>query len=243
MTNSEVRKKNSSYHICPICKRPIEAKRYQKHQKTHGKNKTRSKVDLTKLNRILDGANRAYEKKKGNALFLFFDIARKAFSEVENIDTSLWNYVFDHEYPKLVAQARMRVPSPHPPMMCHIKFEIKDKKVFDKLCEKYKGTEKEAMLKAMVSQNIPTIVVYGKNWANQVLQWKSEGMTSTDIEMLTVFFFLHEMYHIMGFGEKDATTKASVIMNEVFGQNIGIPEHEIERWKYEEKLRKGKKQK
>jgi hypothetical protein len=88
----------------------------------------------------------------------------------------------------------------------------------------------------MVSISIPTVVVYGKEWADYAFNG-DEGKSSTDILMLTVFFFLHEMYHIIGFGEKDSTTKAAVAMYQIFEQNVGIPEHEVQRWKYEEELK------
>jgi len=228
------------HHICPICREPIEAQKYREHLKAHGKRRPIS-ADLTKLERILNDVKKAFENRKGNALFLSFEMARRAFTETEKVDTSLWNHCFDYEIPEITSQVHVRVPSKYPPIMCHIKFKVKDKKLFDELCKKYQGTEKETILKEMVSHNIPVIVVFRKNWANQVLQWKSEGMSSADIEMLTVYFFLHEMYHVLGFGEKDSTIKASMIMSQIFGQTVGIPEHEIERWKYEEKLKRGEK--
>ena len=124
--------------------------------------------------------------------------------------------------------------------MYHPRFVIKDKEKFGELIEKYKGTEEEQMLKAMVSTSPTTVVVCGREWGRLSLQWISEGKSSSDIMMLTVYFFLHEMYHIVGFGEKDSTTKASIAMYRVFRQNVGIPEHEIDRWKYEEKQKKQK---
>jgi hypothetical protein len=231
-------KTKTGYYICEICEKPVKATLYDKHLEEHGERRITSKVDLGKLERILNEAKEAYERKGRNALFLFFEIARRAFAETEKVDTSSWSYIFDYEIPEIISQVRVRVPSKYPPIMCHIKFKVKDKRLFDKLCKKYKGTEKETILKTMVTKNIPVIVVHGKNWGKQVLEWKAEGLSSADIQMLTVFFFLHEMYHILGFGEKDATTKASKIMSQMFGQRMLIPEHEIERWRFEEKLKK-----
>jgi len=228
----------ANYHICPICKEPIEVEKYTAHIKTHGE--VKDKTDSTKLKQILDDSERVSKKKKARAMALCFEIARRIFSEVEKVDTSSWDYVFDYEIPNIMADVRVRVPSPYPPVMCHIKFRVKDKVKFDKLIKKYKGTGQEAILKEMVSTNIPIVVVHGKEWSRLYFQWKSEGKSSSDILMLTVFFFLHEMYHIMSFGEKDSTTKASIAMYQIFGTNVGIPEHEIKRWKYEEKLEKEK---
>jgi len=230
--------KKTGYYICEICEKPIKANVYDKHLEEHPEKEISAKVDLEKLKRILNEAKEAYERKGRNALSLFFEMARRAFAETEKVDTSSWSYIFDYEIPEMISQVRVRVPSKYPPIMCHIKFRVKDKKLFDDLCKKYRGTEKETVLKAMVTMNIPVVVVYGKNWGKQVLEWKAEGLSSTSIQMLTVYFFLHEMYHILGFGEKDASTKASKIMSRIFGQRILIPEHEIERWRYEEDLKK-----
>jgi DNA polymerase III delta prime subunit len=230
----------ANYRICPICSEPIKAKKYREHLKTHGKRKT-SSANLAKLKRILNSAKKAFEKKKGNALFLSFEMARRAFSEVEKVDTSSWDYVFDYQVPNVLSKARTTVPTAYPPTMCHLRYEVKDKQLFEEFCRKNPESREEAIIKEMMLHNKPIIVVYRKNWANLVLQWKSEGMSSTDVEMLTVYFFLHEMYHILGFGEKDATIKACIIMSEIFAHPIGIPEHEIKRWEYEEKLKKRKK--
>jgi len=230
----------ANYHICPICREPIEVEKYTAHIKTHGE--VKNETDSTKLKQILDDAEKAFsKKKKANAITLFFEIARRVFSEVEKVDTSSWDYVFDYEIPNIMADIHVSVPSPYPPVMCHIKFRIKDKGKFDELIKKYGGTKQEAMLKEMVSTNKPIVVVHEKEWSRLYFQWKSEGKSFSDILMLTVYFFLHEMYHIIGFGEKDSTTKACIAMFQIFGTNVGIPEHEIERSKYEEKLKKGKK--
>jgi len=222
-----------SYHICPICKKLVEVKRYNEHFESHEESKTDS-WDKARLERIMQGAKKASEGKDKDFLFFSFEVARRAFCEIEGVDTYSWNYVLESDYHDFIENARITVPSPYPPTMCHIKFRIKDKQKYEELLRKYRGTETEILLKEMVSRNIPTIVVYDKNLTKLVLQWKSEGMTKTEIIMLIVYFFLHEMYHILGFGEKDSTIKASVVMHQVFRQNIGIPEHEIQRWKHEE---------
>lgn len=226
----------ASYYICPVCMEPIEVEKYGEHRKMHGK--TDDKTDSSKLKQILDESEKSWKKKSNNSISLFFEIARRVLSEIEKVDTSTWSYVFDNDVPHLMSDVQPSVPSPYAPVMCHIRFKIKDKLKFKQLLKKYKGTEEERLLKEMVSTNMPVVVVYRKEWSRLVFQWKSEDKSSSDIMMLTVYFFLHEMYHILGFGEKDSTTKASVAMYRVFGQNVGIPEHEIERWKYEEKLKK-----
>jgi hypothetical protein len=215
---------------------PIEVEKYEEHRKTHGK--ANNKTDTSKLKQILDESQKSWKKKNDNSpMSLFFEMARRILSETEKVDTSSWDYIFDNDVPNSMTFVPS-VPSPYPPVMYHPRFKIKDKEKFEQLIRKYKGTEKEQLLKAMVSTNITTVVVCGKEWGRLALQWKSEGKSSSDIMMLSVYFFLHEMYHILGFGEKDSTTKASVAMYRIFGQNVSIPEHEIDRWKYEEKLKK-----
>jgi hypothetical protein len=235
---AEVESQLANYHICPICMNPIEVEKYEEHRKTHGK--TDDKTDISKLKLILDGSENSWKKKADkNPITLFFEIARRVFSETEKVDTSSWNYVFDNEIPNSMTFVPI-VPTPCPPVMYHPRFVIKDKEKFEQLIEKYKGTEEEKILKAMVSTTPTTVVVCGREWGRLSLQWISEGKSSSDIMMLTVYFFLHEMYHIVGLGEKDSTTKASIAMYRIFGRNVGIPEHEIDRWKYEEK-QKGQK--
>lgn len=231
----------ANYRICPVCREPFEVEKYKKHLETHGKRKTNSR-NSAKLKRVLDGAKKAFEKKKGNALFLSFEMARRAISEVEKVRTSSWEYVFDYQVPNILSVARTSVPIQHPPTMCHLGYKIKNKQLFEEFRRKKLGTaEEQRIARENVPKNIPVIVVYGKNWANLVMQWKSQGKSSTEIEMLTVFLFLHEMYHILGFGERDATIKSCLIMSEIFVHPIVIPEHEIKRWRYEEKLKKTKK--
>jgi hypothetical protein len=226
----------ANYFICPTCMKPIEVEKYEEHSKTHGKRN--DKTDTSKLKQILDESRKSLEDKKdSNPISLFFEIARRIISEIEHVNTSSWDYMFDNDVPNSMTIVPS-VPSPYPPIMYHPRFVIKDKEKFEQLVEECKGTEDEQLLKAMVSTNPTTVVVCGKKWGRQSLQWKSEGKSSADIMMLTVYFFLHEMYHILGFGEKDSTTKASVAMYRIFGQNVGIPEHEIDRWKYEEELKK-----
>jgi len=227
----------ANYHICPVCKEPIKVENYTEHFEKHGKKE--EDTDLAIIKRILDEAKESWKLKgNNNVVSLYFEIAKRVFSEVEKIDTSTYNYVFDSEYPDLMSIAKVEVPSPHPAIMCAPKFRIKDKALFEKLLRKYRGTPKEQMLKDMVSKRIPTVVVFGKELTKQFIEWKSKGMTASDITIMTVYFFLHEMYHIEGFGEKDSSVKASIAVQKIFGQRVSIPEHEIERWKFEEKQRK-----
>lgn len=223
----------ANYHICPVCKEPIQVEKYEEHHKTHGK--ANDETDTSKLKQILDESGKSWKKRNdNNPISLFFEIARRVISEIEKVDTSSWDYVLGKDVPASMT-FKPSVPSPFPPVMFHPRFVIKDKKKFEELIEKYKGTEKEHQLKALVSTTPTTVIVCGKEWSRLSFQWKSEGKSSSDIMMLTVYFFLHEMYHILGFGEKDSTTKASIAIYRIFGQNVGIPEHEIERWRYEEK--------
>jgi len=227
----------TNYYICPVCKEPIKVESYAEHFGKHGKKE--EKTDLTLLQSILDDANKFCTLKgNNNVVSLCFEIARRVFSEVEKTDTTTYNYVLDSEYPDLMSTAKVGVPSPYPPIMCTFKYRIKDKLLFEKLLRKYEGTPKGQMLKDMVSKHTPTVMVFQKELAKQFIEWKSKGMTASDITIMTVYFFLHEMYHILGFGEKDSSTKASLAIYEVFHQNIGFPEHEIERWKYEEERKK-----
>lgn len=228
----------TNYYICPICTNPIEVEKYEEHRKTHGK--TNDETDTSKLKQILDESKKSWKKiNDNNPISLFFEIARRVISEIEKVDTSSWRYVFDYEIPNLMTTIEPRVPSPYPPIMCHIyEIKVKDKETLEQLIKEHRITKKEQMVLTMVLTNKPIIVVYGREWSGQCLQWKSEGKSSTDTMMLTAYFFVHEMYHILGFGEKDSTIKGSMAMYRIFGQNLGIPEHEIERWKYEEKLKK-----
>ena len=226
----------ASYYICPVCTEPIEVEKYAEHRKKHGK--TSDDADSSIVKQILDESEKSLKKKNdNNPISLFFEIARRIFSEIAHVDTSSWDYMFDNDVPDSMTIVPS-VPSPYPPIMYHPRFVIKDKEKFEQLVEECKGTEDEQLLKAMVSTNPTTVVVCGKEWGRQSLQWKSEGKSFADIMMLTVYFFLHEMYHILGFGEKDSTTKASIAMYRLFGQHVGIPEHEIERWRLEEKQKR-----
>lgn len=228
-----------NYHVCPTCKEAIDVEKYDDHIKTHGKIK--DKTNLKTLKRTLDDAEKSWKQKGDeNPVTLFFEIAKRIFSKIEKVDTSSWDYVFDTDVPDLISDMKIVVPSPHPPVMCHIKFAIKDKAKFEELIEKYKGTEKEQMLKEMVSTSIPTVVVFRKELGRLFLQWSSEGKSSSNTMITTVFFFLHEMYHIIGFGEKDSSVKASIAIHQFFGMLVVIPEHEIQRWKLEEELKKKK---
>ena len=227
----------ANYYICPVCKEPINVKSYSEHFEKHDEKK--EKTDLILLQNILDDAKKSCTLKgNNNVISLFFEVARRVFSEVEKTDTTTYNYVLDSEYPDLMPKAKVEVPSPHPPIMCVFRYKIKDKALFEKVLRKYEGTSKEQILKDMVSKRTPTIMVFQKELAREFIEWKSKGMTSSDILMLTVFFFLHEMYHIIGFGERDSDVKASIAVQKIFGQMVSIPEHEIDRWKYEEEHKK-----
>lgn len=226
-----------NYFICPFCMNPIEVEKYEEHRKTHGE--PDYKTDISKLKQILEESSKSCKARNDNSpISLFFEIAKRVLSEIEKTDTSTWAYLFDDDIPEIMQNVQPAVPSPYPPIMCHIKFKVKDKAKFEQLLKKHKGTEVEQALKKMVSTNMPLVVVYKREWARHVLEMNAEGKPSTDIMMLDVYFFLHEMYHILAFGEKDSTTKASIAMYKIFGQKVGIPEHEIDRWKYEEKLKK-----
>jgi hypothetical protein len=93
-----------NYHICPVCREPIEVEKFREHFKKHGTKK--DKADSTRLKQILDDSGKSWDRKTGNPISLFFEIAGRVFSQVEKIDTSSWNYIFDYEVPEIVADLR-----------------------------------------------------------------------------------------------------------------------------------------
>jgi len=183
--------------------------------------------------------NNAKKKSNGhNPVTLFFEVAKGVFHEMENRDASGWNYMLDSEFPELMSIAQVTVPSPYPALMCAPHFAIKDKQIFEELLKRNKGTQKEYLLKEVVLKNAPTIIVYEKELSNKFSEWQQEGMDTSSIMIMTVYFFLHEMYHIIGLGEKDASAKASNAIYKIFSELVSIPEHEIDRWDLEKKLNK-----
>lgn len=114
--------------------------------------------------------------------------------------------------------------------MLHLKGVVKNQKLYHQWLKKHKGTKEEKTLKAMI-KGIPVVIVCKENYDNLVLEWRRGGKTVSDMMILTVFFYLHEMYHINGYGERDADVKAANSILEIFGNRIAIPDYEIERWR------------
>ncbi|HML02982.1 MAG TPA: hypothetical protein VK487_06375 [Candidatus Bathyarchaeia archaeon] len=222
----------TNYKICPFCEEPIKVEIFGEHFEKHGKKK---ETDLVLRTKIFEDAEQSLKSKGADdGLSFDFEVAKRVFSEIEKIDTSDYNYILDSEYPDLMSRATVSVPSPYSPIMCTFRYKIRDKKLFEKVLKKYEGTPKEQVLKGMVSDHTKTIMVFQSEYVRSLLEWKSKGMTNSDIMVITTFFFLHEMYHIIGYGERDSDIKASNAIFKIFGQLVSIPEHEITRWKYEE---------
>lgn len=186
-----------------------------------------------KLKQLLDQARKEWNNNR-RPLSIYFEIAKIIMSKVEGSDTTSWDYILDCEYPEMIAELIPKLSSEIPPVMCHIRFEVKDKTKFDELIEKYRSTEEEHIIRKMVSTSIPIIVVFLEEWARlKQTEWK----TPSNIMIMSVYFFLHEMYHILGYGEWDAGRKSTVAVHRIFGMLLSIPESEIERWKRDKKRR------
>jgi hypothetical protein len=228
------------YYLCEFCDQPIKVHKFSKHYEKVHPNKTSKKVDLEHLKRVLNESKDSDPTKGKDPISLFFEIAKRVYSDVEKTDTSTYSFTYDYEVKEFIAQAKPTTQTPYPPIMMHPKWTVKDQKIYEQLLGKYKGTEKEMILRSMIN-GVPVVIVCKDNYRQYLLERLKEGKTKGDIMLLTVFFFLHEMYHIRGYGERDADTKAANAMLEVFGQRVAIPDYEIERWKqYDEFMKKYK---
>lgn len=225
------------YYICEFCNRPIKIHKFSKHRRKVHPNKTSKQCDLERLKKILDESKDSDASKGHHPLSLWFEVAKRVFSEIEGADTSDYAYIYNHQVKEFLEETIPTTHSPYPPIMIHVKGVIKDQKMYNQLLKKYKGTKKETILKEMIKA-IPVVIVCKDNYANYVLEWRREGRTVSDIMFLTVFFYLHEMYHIIGYGERDADIKAANAILEIFGIRIGIPDYEIERWKEYERFKR-----
>ena len=217
------------YYICEFCNRPIKIHKFKRHRKKVHPNETSKKCDLERLKKILNESKNSDLSEGHDPLSLWFELAKRVFSEIEGIDTSDYTYVYDYQVKKLLERAIHTTHAPYPPTMMHLKAVVKDQKIYNQLLKKYKGTKKEKTLKAMI-KGIPVVIVCKENYANLVLEWRGKGWSVSEIMYLTVFFYLHEMYHINGYGERDADVKAANAILEIFGRRVGVPDYEIERW-------------
>jgi len=224
------------YYICEFCNQPIKTHEFDRHRKEVHQNETSKKSDLERLKKVLNKSKDSDPTKGHDPLSLWFEVAKRIFSETQNIDTANYSYVYDYQVKDLLDAAIPTTRPPHPPIMMHLSGVIKDQKIYAQLLEKYRGTEKEKTLRDIV-KGIPVVIVCRDNYSNLVAEWRREGKTTSDMMLLTIFFYLHEMCHINGCGEKDADVKAANAIFEVFGMRIAIPDYEIERWKEYEKFR------
>lgn len=215
------------YHICPTCSKLVKKTAYKRHSQKHGKMKAKDNRLKLKLKQLLDKARKEWNNNP-RPLSIYFEIAKIIMFKVEGSDTTSWDYILDSEYPEMMAELIPKSSSKISPVMCHIRFEVKDKTKFDGLIEKYHDTEKEYIIRKMVSTSIPLIVVFLEEW---VRLKQTEWITPSNIMIMSVYFFLHEMYHILGYGEWDAGRKSTVAVHRIFGMLLSIPETEIERWK------------
>lgn len=216
----------TSYYICSVCCEPVKTTDFQQHCKKHGKKC--AKTLSVNFKQIFDTAYGLWNRDT-KPLSMYFIIARLVISKLEGVDTSNWSYVFDYEYPEFIAHAKPTTKIHSAPTMCVIKFAIKDAAIFEELIERSKGTEKEKVLKEMVTTTTPTVMVYYEEWKRlRAQEWKNDD---TQTLFMTVYMFLHEMYHILGYGEWDAGRKSTIAMYRVFSLLVGIPEQELERWK------------
>jgi len=201
-------------------------------------NESPSRVDIARLKRILDESKNSDPTEGKDPVSLFFEVAKRVYSEVEKTDTSNYSFIYDDEMKEFAESATPTTRSSHPPIMIHPRWVVRNQKMYDQLLKKYKGTEKETILRAMI-RGVPVVIVCKDNYRNYLSGWLKEGRKASEVMLLTVFFFLHEMYHINGYGERDADVKGANATLEVFGQRVGIPDYEIERWtQYEEFMKK-----
>ena len=226
------------YNICEFCNLPIKIHKFKKHRKMVHPNVTSKESDPELLKKLLNTAKDSDKSKGCDPLSLFFEIAKLIFSEIEQIDTSKYTFVYASQLKGLIETAiPTTITAPYPPTMMHLKTVVKDPKIYAQVLEKYKGTEIEKIIKEEV-KGVPRVIVFKRNYANLVLEKLSNGAKSSDIMVLTVFFYLHEMYHINGCDEKDSDVKAANAILEIFGIRIVIPDYELERWKEHKRFRK-----
>lgn len=229
------------YYICEFCNRPIKIHKFERHRKKVHPNETSKKCDLERLKKILNESKKADPSEGHDPLSLWFEVAKRVFSEIEGIDTSNYTYAYDYQVKKLLERATPTTHAPYPPTMMHVKAVVKDQKIYDQLLEKYKGTKTEKALKALI-KGIPVVIVCKENYANLVSEWRGKEWSVSEIMFLTVFFYLHEMYHINWYGERDADVKAANAILEIFGRRVVVPDYEIERWQEHKRfMRKWKK--
>lgn len=225
------------YYICEFCNQPIKIHKFDRHRRKVHPNESSKKTDLERLKKILNESKNSDSSKGRNPLSLWFEVAKNVFSEIENVETTNYAYVYDWQLKEFLEEAIPTSHAPHPPTMLHLRGVVKDKKMYDEFLKKYKGTEKEKNLKAII-EGFPVIIVCKENYKNLVSEWRREGKTVSDMMVLTVFFYLHEMYHINGYGEEDADVKAANSILQIFGHRIAMPDYEIERWEEYKEIRR-----
>ena len=225
------------YHICELCGKAICVDNFKKHKKKeHPDSKPIPKLNIN-FKKIFDKAKKKYHRDIKSVFNVSFDMAKKIFTLVENVDSSEFSIIYDYEIKDFLNQTVFTTKPPHPPLMIHITGVIRDKEVYNELLKKYKGTKNEEIIKGLVGSRKEVIVCFD-NYLKWMSDYRAQGMAWSDIIFLTVYFFLHEFYHILGEGERMTTTKASIAYLKTLGQRLTIPDYEIERWKEDEEFRK-----
>lgn len=213
-------------------------KHFKKHQKNeHPDKKSIPKINLN-LKKILDRAKTLYRRDNKFILNASFDVAKRIFSLIENVDPSEFPMIYDYEIKEFLELTISTTHAPYPPLMMHIKGVIRDETLYKELLKEYKGTKDEETVKGLVGSRKEVIICY-----DDYIEWMSDcraqGMAWSDIMFLTVYFFLHEFYHIIGEGKRMACTKASIAYLKGLGHRLIIPDYELERWnEYEEFMNK-----
>jgi len=218
------------YYICEFCNQPVKIHKFDRHRKEAHPNKQSEKGNLERLKRILNESKRSDLSEGRDPLCLWFEVAKGVFSGIEKIDTTNYTYAYDWQMKDILGDAIPTSHAPHPPTMIHLRGVIGNKQVYDEFLKKHRGTEIEKCLKAMI-KGFPVVIVCKENYHNLTSEWRKKGITVSDMMILTVFFYLHEMYHINGYGEREADVKAANSILGIFGHRIAIPDYEIERWK------------
>jgi len=223
------------YHICEFCGKAIRVIDFKKHkQEKHPDKEPISRININ-LKKILNESKKKYHRNDKLILNTSFDIAKRIFSLVENIDTSIFSIIYDYEIKEFLEQTISTTHPPHPPLMIHITGVIKDETIYNELLKKYKGTKDEKIVKGLVGSRKEVIICF-KNYVKWMSEYRTKGIEWSDIIFLTVYFFLHEFYHIIGEGERMAATNAAMALLKTLGTRIVIPDYEIERWNEYEKF-------
>jgi len=226
------------FYICELCGKAIRVEKFKEHtEEEHPDVEPIRKLDFN-LKKILDASKKKHPKNDKFILNVSFDVAKVIFNLVENSDSSEFSIIYDYEIKEFLEQTTSTTHPPHPPLMMHITGVISNKELYNELLQKYKGTKDEEIIKGLVGSRKEVIVCYD-NYIEWMHEYRfSRGIAWPNIIFLTVNFFLHEFYHIIGEGEKMATTKAATSMLKTLGQRIEIPDYEIKRWEEHDEFMK-----